>query len=90
MNKSISQKTGGCKAAKLPTAQNSLQLLRNTRDKNEAAAREHALRSALDYYFQGGVPERQQVETLRKLVFGNWLQEHAFSENFKPMNAISR
>lgn len=65
--------------------------LRDDRERVEKQAREHALRSALAYYFQGGCEsEQKQVDSLRKLVFGNWLQQHAFTEKFEPLLGIGR
>ena len=62
------------------------------RESIEHTAREHALITALEYYLPAldYMPEKQRVDSLRKLVFGNWLQEHAFTEKFQPLFGIGR
>jgi hypothetical protein len=96
MPKNTLKKTGGCKAArpcKTSAAQsNQLTELCSARNRNEAAAREHTLQAALEYYLPAlrCEPEKQRVDMLRKLVFGNWLQQHAFPEKFQPVLGIAR
>jgi hypothetical protein len=78
---------------KTPAAQsNQLKELRAARNRTEDAAREHALQTALEYYLPAleHLQEKDRVEHLRKIVFGNWLQEHAFTENFQPLLGIGR
>jgi hypothetical protein len=58
--------------------------LRAERDRVEKLAREHALATALEYY----LPGVKNPDTLRGIVFGNWLQEHAFTERFEPLDGI--
>jgi predicted RNA methylase len=89
MHKNKSQKPGGCKAAKVPT----LEQLRAQRDMMENKAREHALKSALAYYFKIPIEtplHSENVNALRKVVFGNWLHQHIFTEKFQPMHGIGR
>ena len=63
--------------------------LRAERERVELLARQHALRTALDYYFPGALePELDLVHSLKQMVFSTWLEEHAFSEKFEPMRGF--
>ena len=63
-----------------------LEYLKKQRIRIEIIARNHALKTALQYYGKNGGVD---VDYLRRVVFANWLDKHAFTERFEPLSWIA-
>ena len=74
MHKNKSQKPGGCKAAKVL----SLDELKKRREALTRDARAEALHRALKFYMC-------DVDTLRRVVFANWLDTHWYGRAFESL-----
>lgn len=48
--------------------------------------RKHALQAAVKFYRV--TDDKEGLEILRRVVFGNWLQAHAETKEFQPMEFI--
>lgn len=57
----------------------------------EKKLRQLKLEEAMNYYFVRPPDEskRELERALRKMVFGNWLQEHVEGKQFVPIRAVA-
>ena len=69
-------------ATELPTASATLEELQQQRRAWEREARGVVLESALRFYQMDALPRDEAEESLRKLVFRNWLQAHFHGQPF--------